>query len=136
MSKMYDVIGTSKVNYLLADPEGADVITIPCMPGNGTIARGTVMYRMDNGMYAPASASEAVATKSLVVLDEETDTSADATIAENARAYRAGKLIASRVKLKSDAALTAAVTLVLRQQGIVLKQMAGEASEFNNSTEA
>ncbi|MFR3406196.1 MAG: hypothetical protein ACLTV6_06435 [Christensenellales bacterium] len=42
---LYETIGKSNPTYLLADPEGADAIGIPCEPGNGTAARGTVMTR-------------------------------------------------------------------------------------------
>ena len=121
---MYEVIGTNNPEYLLADPNGADLIAIPCEPGNGKINRGTVMYRGQDGMWLPATATEAVDTNSLVVLDESVDTDANATIAEDARAYRAGRLIAGRVTLKDSAELTDAVQLVLRKQGIVLDQMA------------
>lgn len=37
---LYETIGKSNPTYLLADPEGADAIGIPCEPGNGTVARG------------------------------------------------------------------------------------------------
>ena len=132
---MYEVIGTNNLEYLLADPNGADRIAIPCKPGNGKINRGTVMYRGADGMWLPAAAAEAVDTNSLVVLDESVDTDANATIAEDARAYRAGRLIAGKVTLKDGAALTAAVQLVLRKQGIVFDQMVSTET-FNNGTGA
>lgn len=37
---MYEVIGTNNPEYLLADPQGADIIAIPCEPGNGVVKRG------------------------------------------------------------------------------------------------
>lgn len=120
---MYEVIGTNTPEYLLADPNGADLIAIPCKPGNGKINRGTVMYRGADGMWLPAAAAEAVDTNSLAVLDESVDTDANATIAEDARAFRAGRLIAGKVTLKNGAALTAAIQLTLRKQGIVFDQM-------------
>lgn len=120
---LYEVIGTNNPEYLLADPNGADVIAIPCTPGNGTVPRGTVMYRGADGMYSPATATDAVDTNSLVVLDESVDTDADASIAEDARAFRAGRLIAGKVTLKDGGALTAAIQLTLRKQGIVFDQM-------------
>lgn len=128
---MYEVIGTNNPEYLLADPNGADLIAIPCKPGNGKINRGTVMYRGEDGMWLPAAAAEAVDTNSLVVLDESVDTDANATIAEDARAYRGGRLIAGKVTLKDGAALTATVQLALRKQGIVLDQMVGTET-FDN----
>lgn len=132
---MYEVIGTNNPEHLLADPNGADLIAIPCKPGNGTIDRGTVMYRGADGMWLPATEAEAVDTNALVVLDESVDTDANATIAEDARAYRAGRLIAGRVTLKDGAALTTAVQLALRKQGIVFDQMVS-AETFNNETTA
>lgn len=130
---LFETIGTSNPEYLMSDPQGADMIAIPCEPGNGTVKRGTVMYRKATGMYAPAAAANVISTNSLVVLDESVDTSANATVAEDARAYRAGRLIAGKVTLAADAAVTPDLALILRQQGIVLDQMEGTA-EFNNST--
>ena len=130
---LYQTIGTSSPTYLLADPEGASLMAIPCEAGNGTIPRGTVMYRKASGMWAPAAAANAIITNQLAVLNEDVDTTADAKIAEDASAYRAGRLLTSRVKLAGGAALTAAVILVLREQGIFLDQMADDAPESANS---
>ena len=132
---LYEVIGTNNPEYLLADPNGADLIAIPCKPGNGKINRGTVMYRGADGMWLPASSAEAVDTNMLAVLDESVDTMASATIAEDARAFRAGRLIAGKVTLKDGAELTAAVQLALRKQGIVFDQMVGTGT-FTNGTGA
>lgn len=134
MANLFGTIGTSVTRSLLADPEGSDIIVVPCVPGKGIVEMGTVMVRQDSGMYVPAAAADITASNNLVVLDEDVDTDADASIAQNANAYRAGKLLASKVKLAEDAELTAAHKVVLRAQGIVLNQMAGEAAEFNNST--
>lgn len=129
---MYEVIGVNNPSYLLADPQGADKMAIPCKPGNGVIGRGTVMYRGGDGMWLPASAAEAVDSNMLAVLDETVDTDDNAAIAEDANAYRAGRLIAGKVTLKDGAALTADVRLALRKQGIVFDQMVGAAT-FNNT---
>lgn len=129
---LYKKIGESNPTYLLSDPQGADKIAIPCKPGNGVVGRGTLMFREDNGMYSPAAAADVVATKSLVVLDETVDTDANTTVAEDAAAYRAGRMIAGKVLLKDGSAPNAAAALVLRQQGIVLNQMMDTAPEFNN----
>ena len=129
---LYKKIGESNPTYLLSDPQGADKIAIPCKPGNGVVGRGTLMFREDNGMYSPAAAADVVATKSLVVLDETVDTDANASIAEDAAAYRAGRMIAGKVLLGDGSAPNAAAALVLRQQGIVLNQMMDTAPEFNN----
>ena len=132
---LYEVIGTNNPEYLLADPNGADLIAIPCKPGNGKINRGTVMYRGTDGMWMPASAAEAVDTNMLAVLDESVDTTASATVAEDARAFRAGRLIAGKVTLKDGAEMSAAVQLALRKQGIVFDQMVGTGT-FTNGTGA
>ena len=108
---LFEVIGRSIPGYLLADPQGAELIAIPCEPGNGVIKRGTVVYRKSNGMYAAA---------------------ANAQVTENARAYRAGRLIYGKVTLASDAALSAANMVVLRGQNIVFDQMDATAPEVGN----
>lgn len=131
---MYEVIGTNNPEYLLADPNGADLIAIPCKPGNGKINRGTVMYRGEDGMWLPAGAAEAVDTNSLAVLDESVDTDANTTIAEDARAFRTGRLIAGKVTLKEGAVLTPAVQLALRKQGIVFDQMVSTTT-FKSTTD-
>lgn len=129
--EMYKVLGTNNQDYLLADPQGADVIAIPVEPDNATVKRGTVMYRKASGLFAPATAVEAVATNFLVVIDETVDTTAHATIAEDARAYRAGRLAKNKVFLAADVAVTPAVELVLRDQGIML-DVTIDAASFDN----
>ena len=79
---MYEVIGTNNPEYLLADPQGADIIAIPCEPGNGVVKRGTVMYRKESGMDAPAATSNVTASNMLVVLDESVDTEENMAAAE------------------------------------------------------
>jgi len=132
---MYTTIGKWEPSYLLSDPQGAQVISIPCAPGNGVIQRGQIMKRGDNGMYAPAAAADITNANFLVVVDEVVDTTADENIAADARAYRAGRLIAGKVTLKDGAELTAAVQLALRKQGIVFDQMVS-AETFNNEVNA
>ena len=121
---MYEVIGTNNPEYLLADPQGADIIAIPCEPGNGMVKRGTVMYRKESGMYAPAATSNVTASNMLVVLDESVDTDENMAVAEDARAYRAGRLVYGKVTLASDAALSAANIAVLRGQGMPYHRLA------------
>lgn len=128
---MYKVIGQHKPDYLLADPQGAELIAIPLEPGNGTVKRGTIVYRKASGLFAPAAEAEAVTTNFLAVVDETVDTTLNATVAEDARAYRAGRLAKNKVTLAADAAVTPAVELVLRKQGIML-DVTTEAPEFNN----
>lgn len=133
---LYGVIGTKNPNYLLSDPQGAEKIAIPCEPGNGIVKRGTVMYRKETGLWAPAAAENAITTNQLAVLDETVDTAGlDAgtkVIAEDARAYRAGRFVKGRVTLAADAAVTAAAEVVLRTQGIVFSQMVGTGT-FDNT---
>lgn len=123
MSSMYQVIGRSEKKNLACDPAGAQIIAIPCEPGNGVVARGTVVYRKESGMYAPAAAENVTETAYLAVLDEAVDTELDAKVAEDARAYRAGCLIRGAVTLAAGAQVTAAHETVLRKQGIVLSPM-------------
>lgn len=129
--EMYQVLGQNNPGYLLADPQGADVIAIPVEPGNGTVKRGTVMYRKPSGMYAPAAEAEAIAANFLVVIDEDVNTTLNANVAEDARAYRAGRLAKNKVFLTADAAITPAIELVLRAQGIMLDATTDSPS-FNN----
>lgn len=135
---LYETIGTNNPSYLLADPIGADVFGIPMEPGNGTVKRGTIVYRTATGLWAPAAAANAVITNQLAVLDETVDTTGletdEVTIAEDARAYRAGTFIKGKVTLASDAPVTAAVEVVLRAQGIVFDQMVS-TSTFNNTAQ-
>lgn len=128
---MFETIGRNDPDYLVEDPNGIGKIAIPCEPGNGTVKRGTVMYRKESGMWAPAAAENAVDTNQLAVLDETVDTNANATIAEDAAAYSAGRFIAGRVTLANDAPLTEAIKVVLRKQNIEFKPMMG-AEAFNN----
>lgn len=131
---MYATIDKWEPEYLLSDPQGAQVIAIPCAPGNGTIQRGQIMKREANGMYAPAAAADIVSTNHLVILDEVVDTAANAEIAADARAYRVGRMIESKLLLAGGETLTAAHKLVLRQQGIITDVLMEDAAEFNNST--
>ena len=137
MSALYGIVGTSNPDYLLSDPQGADVIAIPCTPGKGEVKRGTVMFRENNGMWSPAASANVVNTNQLAVLNETVDTGAapasgKTAVAEDAAAYRAGRFIAGRVKLASDAALTEAHKVILRQQGIVF-DVADNAGTFDNT---
>lgn len=131
---MYSVIGKVEPKYLLADPNGADVMAIPCEPKNGTVKRGTVMARKETGLWAPAAAADIAETNQLAIIDQDVDTEADQKIAEDARAYRAGKFIYGKVTLKAGAALTAANLVVLRKQGFVFDRMQQKSDTFKNET--
>lgn len=132
---MYEVIGTKEYTPLLSKTDG-DVTSVPMESGNGTVARGTVVYRKSTGLWAPAESSNVTAANQLAVLDETVDTSGlhsgSITIAETARAYRAGHFVAGAVKLKAGAAVSAANAVVLRAQGIVFDPMVSDTG-FNNS---
>lgn len=124
MSKLYDTIGESRYDQLLADPQGAEVFSIPCKPGNATVKRGTVMYRENSGLWSPAAAANVVNTNQLAVLNEDVETgeapgSGNTATAEDAAAYRSGRFVNGRVTLAADAELTDAHKVILRQQGIV-----------------
>ena len=138
MSSLYETIGTRTYTNLLADPQGADVIAIPCKPGNGTVAAGTVMYREASGLYSPAAAANITAANQLVVLKAAVDTgsapgSGETATAEDAAAFRAGCFVDGTVKLAAGAALTAEHKAVLRGQNIVFDK-AESTETFNNTT--
>ena len=132
MSELYGVVGTSNPNALLADPTGAEKIAVSVKPGVGAIARGTVLYR-NGSLYEAADSAALIATNYLVVLDEAIDSPSEEKTAPVAAAYRAGRLIYGKVKLKDGTAVTAAQALILRNQGIVLDQMAETAPEVTNT---
>lgn len=136
MSDLYGVIGTSGYSNLLADPQGADVIGIPCEPGNGDIPAGTVMYRKSNGLYAPAASGQISTSYYLVVLGEAVSTGDSVkpgAVAEDAKAYRAGIFVDGAVKLASNGTVTAAHKVVLKLNGIVFDKKE-ETGTFENGT--
>lgn len=137
MSEMYSTIGTQTYTNLLADPEGADVISVPVEPGSGDVACGTVLYRKSSGLWAPAATANVVVTNQLVVLGEavaagSAPAAGAVAVAEDAKAYRAGTFVDGAVKLAAGAALTDAHKVVLRQQGIVFDKKESTA-DFTNS---
>lgn len=136
MSELYGVIGSRSYANLLADPQGADVIAIPCEPGNGEIKAGTVMYRKSTGLYAPAESGQISTSYQLVVLKEDVDTGTTVpagAVAEDAAAYRAGCFIDGAVVLKNNGTVTDAHKVVLRLEGIVFDKKE-ETGTFDNST--
>jgi len=139
MSELYNTIGTSNYTNLLADPQGADVIAIPCKPGNGAIGAGTVMHREATGLYSPAASADVIAANELVVLKEDVNTgdapgAGETATAEDAAAYRAGCFINGAVKLANGAALTNAHKAVLRGQNIVFDQKESTGTFDNKVT--
>ncbi len=138
MSALYGVVGTSNPDYLLSDPQGADIIAIPCTPGKGVIKRGTVMFRESNGMWSPAASANISTSNRLAILNVDVDTDANPAVAEDAAAYRAGRFINGRVKYDNSGTLTAvteAHKVVLRLEGIVF-DMADNAAGFDNGSYA
>lgn len=131
---LFKTVGTKEPAYLLADPQGLDTIAIPCEPGNGIVAMGTVMYRKATGLWAPAAAANVVSTNQLAVLGETVDTAANATIAEDAKAYRGGRFINGKVTLAAGAVVTDAHKVTLRTMGILFDVMEGTGT-FNNVVE-
>lgn len=135
MSDLYNVVGTATYKNILADPQGADVIGVPCEPGAGVIPAGTVVYRKSSGLWAAAATANVVATNQLAVLKEDVDTGAASNkIAADAAAYRAGIFIDGVVTLASAAALSDANKAVLRGQGIVFDKKEAVGT-FKNNTE-
>ncbi len=119
MTELFKNLGQSPVETLEAG--GGKQIAVSMEPGNGTVKHGTVIYRKDSGLYAPAAAANIVTTNNLAVLVEDTDTTTSATVAVAAAAYISGELLAKDVVISDgETNLTAAQALVLRKQGIVL----------------
>lgn len=139
MAELYGVIGTSNTANLLADPQGADKIAIPCEPGNGDIPAGTLMYRKASGLWAPAASAQVVNTNQLAVLKEAVASGAapasgETAVAEDGLAYRAGCFIDGAVTLTAGAALTDAHKVILRQQGIVFDKKESTTTFTNTVT--
>lgn len=123
--EMYNVIGTSQENYLLADPQGADQIAVPVEPGQGELKRGMLLYRKSTGLYAIAGTSQISTSYYLVVCNENIDTGDNVeqgAVAEDIAVYRAGRFIDGKVTYDNSGTatkVTAAHKVVLRMQGIV-----------------
>lgn len=129
---MYAVLGESVDISLLAGTGTETEIGVALAPGNGTIARGTIIQKGDSGLYAPAKTG-AMAGGECAVLMHDEETGAEASgIAGSAAAYRTGRFIAGKLKL-AEGALTAADLLELRRQGIIAH---GAEGELNNSVTA
>ena len=140
MSNLYEVIGTSTPEALLADPINARPIAIPMEPGNGVVKRGTVVYRKSSGMWAAAGTSQISTSYALAIMNEEVDTGngvSAGTVAENAAAYQTGRFIDGKVKYDNSGTLTdvtAAHKVVLGLQGIFFDQSVESAPEFDNGS--
>ena len=140
MANLYETIGTSTPEHLLADPINARPIAIPMEPGNGVIKRGTVVYRKSTGLWTKAGTSQISTSYALAVMNEEIDTGTAVSagaVAENAAAYQTGRFISGKVKYDNSGTLTdvtAAHKVVLGLQGIFFDQSVESAPELDNGS--
>jgi hypothetical protein len=133
MAKLYDTIGQKTESNLLADPQGAEKITVPLLPGQGELAIGTLLYRTADGFWAPAASGQINGSYQLAVLKETVDTGDDAAVAEDGICYRAGRFLNGKVILKAGGSLTEAHKIELRKQGIKFDPSTLDG-EFDNGT--
>lgn len=135
MSKLYNTVGTSAPDQILAKVE-ADPIAVNLLPGQGELQRGTLLYKDANGFYAKAASAQITTSYDLVVLNEDMDTGNGGTaVAEVAAAYREGTFIDGRVKYNSGGTMesvTAAHKVALRLFGIKFSQSVESAGAFEN----
>ena len=138
MSNLYGIIGTSTPEHLLSDPLNGHPIAVPLEPGNGELARGTLLYRKSNGLWAPAGNSQISTSYAFAVLNEAVDTGATVgatAVAENAAAYQTGRFIDGKVTYDNSGTptkVTAAHKVVLALMGIYFDQSVDSAEEFDN----
>lgn len=131
METIYNVIGSKDYKNLLADPKGADLITVPVYPQNTAIAAGTLLTRNSAGLWTPIASGSIADNVELVVLMEDVPAN-DGAVATDATVARAGCFIDGVVLESGGAAPTAAQKLILRKQGIVFKPDT-TAAPFANS---
>lgn len=135
MSKLFDTIGTSVYDQILAKVE-ADPIAVNLLPGQGVMKRGTVLYKNASGFYLPAASAQITDSNDLVVLNETVDTGSDATaVAEVAAAYREGTFISGKIMYDNSGtptAVTEAHKVVLRLFGIKFNQSVESSGTFEN----
>lgn len=131
--ELYETIGTSTVRKLLASTEGVRKATLPIQPNAAAIPAGTVLYRQASGLWTPAAAAQIVDANALAVLNEDLAINSG-NVAEDADAYVAGCFIDGTVKDSTGTAVTAAMKLALRKQGIFFKEDA-TVGTFNNEVE-
>jgi len=118
MESIYNVIGTKTYKNLLADPKGADLITVPVYPNAAALAAGTLLYRNSAGLWQPIATGSVATDVEMAVLMEDLPIN-DTAIATDATAARAGNFIDGVVTVTGADALTAAQKLILRKQNIV-----------------
>ncbi len=117
MDKLFETIGRSEIKDLLANGD-ATAVTVSMEPGNGIVPYGTVIYRKNGALYAPAAAANIAETAELLVLRDNVDTTDSATVAVAAAAYEKGTFKAGAVKIADGTPVTAAQARILRKQGI------------------
>ena len=131
METIFNVIGSKTYKNLLADPKGADLITVPVYPNAAALAAGSLLTRNSAGLWEPIASANIADNVELVVLMEDLPIN-DTAIATDAAAARAGCFIDGVVKESAGNAPTAAQKLILRKQGIVFKPDS-EVGAFANS---
>lgn len=120
METIFNVIGSKTYKNLLADPKGADLITVPVYPNVSALSAGALLTRNSAGLWEPIASGSIADNVELVVLMEDVPAN-DTAIATDATAARAGCFIDGVVKESGGSAPTAAQKLILRKQGIVFK---------------
>lgn len=120
METIFNVIGSKTFKNLLADPKGADLITVPVYPNVSALSAGALLTRNSAGLWEPIASGSIADNVELVVLMEDVPAN-DTAIATDATAARAGCFIDGVVKESGGNAPTAAQKLILRKQGIVFK---------------
>ena len=131
MESIFNVIGNVSYKNLLADPKGADLITVPVYPQNSVIKAGSLLTRNSAGLWLPIASADIADNVELVVLMEDVPAN-ETAIATDATAARAGCFIDGVVKESAGNVPTTAQKLILRKQGIVFKPDA-TATAFANS---
>lgn len=120
METIFNVIGSKTYKNLLADPKGADLITVPVYPNVSALSAGALLTRNSAGLWQPIASGSIADNVELVVLMEDVPAN-DTAIATDATVARAGCFIDGVVKESGGNAPTAAQKLILRKQGIVFK---------------
>ena len=131
--ELYSVIGTKTYKNLLADPKGADPISVNVKPGQGALAAGQLLYRNSSGLYEKAAQANVSTSYDVVVLAEDLAENTGA-VADVATAFRAGCFIDGAIFYTAGTPLTAGEKLALRQLNIVTDpdaDAAGFASAFS-----
>lgn len=131
METIFNVIGSKTYKNLLADPKGADLITVPVYPNVSALSAGALLTRNSAGLWQPIASGSIADNVELVVLMEDVPAN-DTAIATDATVARAGCFIDGVVLESGGNAPTAAQKLILRKQGIVFKPDV-DATAFANS---